>query len=85
MQAIELPVVQRQQDMIYLNRRSLPAPKGHELRGEDMKPVVNRFLKYASIDTQGNESVLTCPSNENQRFLAELLKDELEEICFYAG
>lgn len=66
--------------MIYLNRRSLPAPKGHELRGEDMKPVVNRFLKYASIDTQGNESVLTCPSNENQRFLAELLKDELEEM-----
>lgn len=80
MQAIELPVVQRQQDMVYLNRRSLSAPKGHELRGEDMKPVVNRFLKYASIDTQGNESVLTCPSNENQRFLAELLKDELEEM-----
>lgn len=60
--------MKRQQDMIYFNR------------GEDMKPVVNRFLKYASIDTQGNESVKTCPSNENQRFLAELLKDELEEM-----
>lgn len=45
-----------------------------------MKPVVSRFLKYASIDTQGNESVMSCPSNENQRFLAELLKDELEEM-----
>lgn len=45
-----------------------------------MKPVVKRFLKYASIDTQGNESVSVCPSNENQRFLAELLKDELEEM-----
>ena len=45
-----------------------------------MKPVVKRFLKYASIDTQGDENVATCPSNENQRFLAELLKDELEEM-----
>lgn len=45
-----------------------------------MKSVVNRFLKYASIDTQGNENVQTCPSNENQRLLAELLRDELLEM-----
>lgn len=47
-----------------------------------MKSVVNRFLKYASIDTQGNENVLTCPSNENQRLLAELLQDELYEMGY---
>lgn len=45
-----------------------------------MKPVVKRFLKYASIDTQGDENAAVCPSNENQRFLAELLKDELQEM-----
>lgn len=45
-----------------------------------MKEVVKRFLKYASIDTQGNEAVLTCPSNENQRLLAELLQDELQNM-----
>lgn len=47
-----------------------------------MKSVVNRFLKYASIDTQGNENVSTCPSNENQRLLAELLRDELLDMGF---
>lgn len=45
-----------------------------------MKPIMSRFLKYASIDTQGNENVLNCPSNENQRLLAELLKEELNEF-----
>lgn len=44
------------------------------------EPIANRFLKYASIDTQGIESVMTCPSNENQRLLAELLQDELMEF-----
>lgn len=45
-----------------------------------MKPIVNRFFRYASIDTQGDECTLTCPSNENQRLLAELLRDELLEM-----
>lgn len=45
-----------------------------------MNAVVKRFLKYAAIDTQGNENVSTCPSNENQRLLAELLQDELMEM-----
>lgn len=44
-----------------------------------MKPVVSRFLKYISIDTQGNETELKCPSNENERFLSELLQEELRE------
>lgn len=45
-----------------------------------MNETVNRFLRYASIDTQGNEAVAACPSNENQRLLAELLRDELLEM-----
>lgn len=45
-----------------------------------MQPVASRFLKYASIDTQGDENVTTCPSNENQRLLAELIRDELYEM-----
>lgn len=45
-----------------------------------MKSVVNRFLKYISIDTQGNDTVTVCPSNENQRLLAELLQEELREM-----
>lgn len=45
-----------------------------------MKPVVSRFLKYASIDTQCNENESVCPSNENERLLAELLADELREM-----
>lgn len=45
-----------------------------------MRDVVERFLKYVAIDTQGDAKVKTCPSNENQRLLAELLKDELAEM-----
>lgn len=45
-----------------------------------MKAVVNRFLKYISIDTQGNDAISACPSNENQRLLAELLQEELKEM-----
>lgn len=45
-----------------------------------MKAIVKRFLKYVSIDTQGNEQAGTCPSNENQKLLAELLLDELSDM-----
>lgn len=45
-----------------------------------MKPIVTRFLKYISIDTQGNEQAFVCPSNENQRLLAELLLEELTDF-----
>lgn len=45
-----------------------------------MKNVVKRFLKYVTIDTQGNSDVKSCPSNENERFLAEFLQDELKEM-----
>lgn len=45
-----------------------------------MEEIVRRFSRYIAIDTQGNEKEQTCPSNENQRLLAELLKDELLEM-----
>lgn len=45
-----------------------------------MKPIIHRFLKYISIDTQGSEKSYNCPSNENQRLLAELLQEELLEM-----
>lgn len=49
-------------------------------RGRIMKSVVNRFLKYISIDTQGNEENTSCPSNENEKLLASLLLDELRDM-----
>ncbi|MCB7302796.1 peptidase T [Bariatricus massiliensis] len=45
-----------------------------------MIPIANRFFRYVSIDTQGNAQENVCPSSENQRFLAELLMDELQEF-----
>lgn len=45
-----------------------------------MKEIVKRFSRYAAIDTQADEQKRRCPSNENQRLLAELLQDELLEM-----
>ena len=38
-----------------------------------MKPIISRFFRYISIDTQGDDQASCCPSNENQRLLAESL------------
>ena len=45
-----------------------------------MKTVTDRFLSYAKIDTQSDESSQSCPSSEKQWDLARKLVDELEEI-----
>jgi len=45
-----------------------------------MNALVNRFLRYAQIDTQSDETAATCPSTEKQWNLARLLKTELEEL-----
>lgn len=45
-----------------------------------MKEIVRRFSRYVAIDTQADEQKKCCPSNENQRLLAELLQDELLEM-----
>ncbi|MDP3387220.1 MAG: peptidase T [Eubacteriales bacterium] len=45
-----------------------------------MNTLVNRFLKYVSIDTQSDETVETNPSTRKQFDLAYLLVDELKSI-----
>jgi len=45
-----------------------------------MKTVTDRFLSYAKIDTQSDESSQSCPSSEKQWDLARKLVEELEEI-----
>ncbi|MGV3684111.1 MAG: peptidase T [Daejeonella sp.] len=42
--------------------------------------VVERFIKYTSIDTQSDPSSGTCPSTEKQKDLARLLVAELFEM-----
>lgn len=45
-----------------------------------MFPIVDRFLKYVSFDTQSAEDSNTTPSTAKQFKLAEYLRDELQEI-----
>lgn len=45
-----------------------------------MFPIVDRFLKYVSFDTQSAEESSTTPSTAKQFKLAEYLRDELQEI-----
>ncbi|MFF0826388.1 peptidase T [Brevibacillus sp. NPDC003359] len=42
--------------------------------------IINRFISYAQIDTQSDESSKTCPSTPGQRVLAQMLVDELKAI-----
>jgi len=45
-----------------------------------MQKIINRFLKYVSIDTQSDPNNQEFPSTEKQWDLANLLVDELKEI-----
>lgn len=45
-----------------------------------MSGTIEKFLRYAVIDTQSSETAGTTPSTEKQRDLAELLVKELEEM-----
>ncbi len=47
-----------------------------------MEKAVERFIKYAMIDTQSDEGSENCPSTSKQLDLANLLKRELTEIGF---
>lgn len=42
--------------------------------------VVERFIKYAKIDTQSDPNSPTCPSTEKQKDLAKVLVNELLEM-----
>jgi len=45
-----------------------------------MEKVVERFLRYAIVDTQSDESSTSAPSTEKQYNLAKMLVKELKEI-----
>ncbi len=47
-----------------------------------MNQLVDRFIRYAKIDTQSDEQSTTCPSTNKQFNLAKVLKDELEQMDF---
>jgi len=42
--------------------------------------ALGRFLRYAQIDTQSNESSTTTPSTPGQLVLLEMLRDELRDL-----
>ncbi len=42
--------------------------------------VLDRFIRYAKIDTQSDPHSDTCPSTEKQKNLGRLLVEELKEI-----
>ena len=42
--------------------------------------VTERFLKYIKFETTSNENIDCCPSTNGQTVLAEVLRNELEEI-----
>jgi tripeptide aminopeptidase len=44
------------------------------------KELINRFVTYAKVDTQSNESIESCPSTPGQMKLALMLVDELKSI-----
>ncbi len=45
-----------------------------------MTPVVERFLRYVSFDTQSNEDSETCPSTDKQRILGATLVEEMLDM-----
>lgn len=45
-----------------------------------MTDIVERFLKYVSIDTNSNEACGDCPSTPNQTVLANMLADEMKSL-----
>jgi tripeptide aminopeptidase len=45
-----------------------------------MEKLVERFIRYAKVNTQSNENVKTCPSTPGQIQLAQILVSELQDI-----
>ena len=45
-----------------------------------MEPVVERFLRYVSFDTQSNEHSDSCPSTDKQKRLGAALEAEMEKL-----
>jgi tripeptide aminopeptidase len=55
---------------------AFPSPLAEELAGD----VLERFLRYVRIDTQGAYRAVRRPSTEKQLVLSRLLVDELREL-----
>ena len=49
-------------------------------RGNVMNKNIERFIRYAKIDTQADENTGTTPSTEKQKNLSRLLVKELKEL-----
>ncbi len=47
---------------------------------DNLPPVVQRFLRYARVDTQSDESSETYPSTDKQTVLSKMLLAELKEL-----
>ena len=45
-----------------------------------MSPVIEKFLRYVSYDTQSMDEQPQIPSTEKQRVLANVLADELRTM-----
>ena len=45
-----------------------------------MEKLVERFIRYAKINTQSDEKSKTCPSTVGQLELAKILAQELKDI-----
>ena len=45
-----------------------------------MEKLVERFIRYAKVNTQSNENVKTCPSSPGQIQLAQILVSELQDL-----
>ncbi len=45
-----------------------------------MEKLVERFIRYAKINTQSDENSLTCPSTLGQKVLGNMLVEEMKEI-----
>ena len=59
---------------------TIAAPFASPLAGELAEEVLERFLRYARIDTQGAYRVAERPSTQKQLELSRLLVDELREL-----
>jgi tripeptide aminopeptidase len=51
-----------------------------EIDSSHRKELLERFLRYVSIDTQADESSTTSPSTEKQKNLSRLLVEELKAL-----
>ena len=45
-----------------------------------MEKILDRFLRYVSVDTQSDENSETQPSSAKQLDLLRMLRDELESM-----